>query len=246
VWVVDYDEVLRQLRRREDAGSVAAGQLIDERGAPWDPGPPQRVQVASELREWAAEPVRYSAHENYQYPGREELVAALSSTPHDRVETVTLRFVSPAPKVFTIYLAPGTEEVIGCLGVVVLPTPSPPVHPRAEVPDTLDAALSLYAAEGFQITVTRTHDVAAGDGLFEPFRRRSGVAYLNAEVRVLQTAQVTYTTPHRDPNQFYEGLLAILDVTQGNQARVEHVMLIAPLGIPVRDSIRSWPYTPSA
>jgi hypothetical protein len=244
--VVDFDEVLSQLRRRDDAGSVAAVRIVDERGAQWDSAQPQSVRVSTELREWASEPARYSAHENHEYPGREVLVAALSSTAHDRVDTVTLRYVNPVPRVFTIYLAPGTEDVIGCLGVVALPTPSPPVYERTEVPDTLDAALSLYAAEGMEITVRRHLDATDGETVFAQFRRRSGVAYLNAEVTVLQAAAVTYTTPRRDPNQSYEGVLAILDVVQGHHARVEHLMLITPRGIPVRDSIRTWLYAPAA
>ena len=179
----------------------------------------QVVTVASERREWSRPDE--DPYSDLEIIGLEGLLADLSATRHQTLDEATLDHMPPGAGLgdrFLVYLAPGTSEVVACVGIVPAPRPPLPVYRRDEVPDTVDGAatafLSNHALTGqpaaFEVTVRRELDSAETERLYLAWPQRTkGFYSLAPDISLVGAAEVSVREPR---GQRFEGYLVILDV----------------------------------
>lgn len=239
---MDKYEVAQQLRSRTDPASQAAVARLDAGGRWWSSV--QVVQVASERRAWSRPEEPYS---DLEIIGLEGLLADLAATGHSTLEEATLDYMPPGAGLgdrFLIYLAPGTSEVVACVGVVPAPRPPSPVYQRTEVPDTITAAAAAFSTyqhnsgrpRSFDVTVHRELTRAEAEALHAVWPHRTSGFYSQARsITILGAANVSF----RDPRgQLSDGHLLILDIAPDSQlkrhryGRVDALLLTQSRGVP--------------
>jgi hypothetical protein len=214
---VDEDEVAQQLRSRTDPASQAAVARIDAGGRWWSSV--QVVNVATELREWSRPEEPYS---DLEIIGGEELFADLAATRHTTLEEATLDHEPPGAGLgdsFLVYLVPGTNEVVACVGIVPAPRPPSRVYRRDEVPDTVESVAEAWLSHHhhtgkpapFEVTVRRELDAAETEQLYSAWPRRTEGFYSKSPViDLVGAAEVSVLEPKGGR---FEGYLLILDVS---------------------------------
>lgn len=220
---VNEDEVAQRLRSRTDPASAAAVARLDA-GGTWWPGV-QVVTVASERQGWSRPEEPYS---DLAIIGREELLAELSATRHSTLEEATLDYRQPGLGLsdrFLVYLAPGTSDVVACVGVVPAPRPPMPVYPREEVPDTVEGAATAFRSyrrlngqpASFEVRVQREFDSAEAEALYSAWPQRAKGWYSKArKISLLGAAEVSVVEPR---GHQFDGYLLILDIPPDSEIR---------------------------
>ncbi len=164
--------------------------------------------------------------------GLEGLLADLAATRHATLEEATLDHMPPGAGLgdrFLVYLAPGTSDVVACVGIVPAPRPPLPVYRRDEVPDTVDvlatAWLSYHHRTGqpapFEVTVRRELDSAETERLYSAWPQRTkGFYSLAPDISLVGAAEVSVREPR---GERFEGYLLILDIAPDpNVKRYKH------------------------
>lgn len=214
---MDEHEVARQLRLRSDPASRAAVERLDA-GARWL----QSVDVVrtdSVHRDWSRPDEPYS---DLAFVGLAELLRDLAATEHSTLDEVMLDYTPPGVGLgdrFVVYLAQGTNLLVGCVGVVPAPRPPTPVFDREEVPDTIggaaEAFLSYRRPNGhpvrFEVTVRRELGSTDAEQLYLDWPQRTKGWYSDApSISVLGAAEVSVAEPK---GERFDGYLLILDIS---------------------------------
>ena len=215
---VDFDEVARQLRSRADPASQAAVADLDA-GGKWWPSM-EVVRTAATRRDWSRpEDNRYNP--DLKVVGREELLADLAATPYSSLEEATLDcLLALHHGRYSVYLAPGTSEVVACIGVV-WDAKIPPVYRRRQVPVTVAAAAPAFLVRTgqagttpFEVTIRRELEPSEAEQLSSELMQRTNRFYQRARsIEILGAAEVTYLALDDNPyTQQQPGYLLIRDV----------------------------------
>lgn len=193
-------------------------------GGTWWPDV-QIVTAASERRGWSRPEEPYS---DLAIIGQEELLADLSASRHSTLEQATLDYTQPGqgpPDRFLVYLAPGTSEVVACVGVVSAPRPPWPVYLREEVPDTVESAATAFRSyrrlngqpASFEVMVRRELDSAEAETLYSAWPQRAKGWYSKArKISILGAAEVSVVEPR---GHQFDGYLLILDIPPDSEIR---------------------------
>lgn len=206
---VDQELVASRLRRRSDPASKAAIACL-ESGGRWSPHV-NVVRVATERKEWA-KPDPFNPR--LERVGQEEFLDELASTPH---RTLGVAEVHTTPRSelarFFVYLAPGTDEVVACLGLVAHPLPAPRVYARDEIPDSIPEAVEAFRSHQYEVRVNRELEQTEAEGVTATFRPRGGLVYKSAtSVTTIDAAKATFTSDAHWPGRQNDGYLLILDI----------------------------------
>jgi hypothetical protein len=224
---MDEREVAKSLRSRSDPASRAAVECLDA-GGNWWPSV-ELVSAASERQSWLRRDLDW-ANPHLRIIGRDESAAGLAATELSTLEKATIDQIGLAgPTRFFIYVAPSSDEVVACVGVISVSRPPDPVFRREEVPETIAAAAGAFVSHTYrevpapyEVLVHREFDAADASQITSVWVPRGGVVYRQARsIATLGAAEVTFRSDFHEAGRLHEGYLLVLDVVPSDDLQRE-------------------------